>query len=309
MFKNITVSLEELIEVGFSSNGINFLPQNNINSVLSGRHASKLRGRGMDFLELKSYVLGDDLRHIDWKATRRSNKTYVRVYNEERDRVVHIVLSQQSNMFFASRGTFKSVQAAKLASMILHTTLKAGDRVATLIFDDKEVYNFSSSKSKKKSMQILQKISELNIQLLKHEQKSNPKMLNNALDLLLSQVKHDDLIIIIGDGSGLDEESQHKITTLSAHNDVIAAFVYDEMEMNLPKEESLLFKKDSDFLELNAKEKSLQKRYTELTQAKKEHLKELSLLQRIPLLEINTHQELLPQVQIQLGFINRAKQR
>jgi len=167
MLKDITVSLEELLEIGMQTKGIDFLPTKKINSVLSGRHTSKLRGRGMDFLELKPYVKGDDTRYIDWKATQRSHKTYVRVFSEERDRAVYLLVSQQSNMFFGTQGCFKSVQAARMAAAIFQSVLASGDRVGAVLFNDEEARHFKASKSKKLSTLFLEALATFNQDLLK----------------------------------------------------------------------------------------------------------------------------------------------
>ena len=303
----VTLSLDELIEVGLRSKRISFLPNQKTKSILSGRHSSKLRGRGMDFLELKNYVQGDNVRNIDWKASMRSQKTYVRVFSEEKDRSVYIVLSQQSNMFFGTRGSFKSVQAAKLASVALHSVMKNGDRIGAVLFDDEEVLQFKATKGRKSAMRFLQEIARLNSNLTHRSQKPNPKMFNRALDFVLTQVKHDDLIILIGDGSGLDEESRHKLTLLSQHNDVIATIVYDAMEKKLPDEGSLLFRSFSEFVDINSSDSDFQKRYNTLYDEKVKNYTHLSLMHKIPLLEISTDEDVILQLQRQLGTLRGGR--
>jgi len=302
MPKDVTVSLEELLEVGLSAKNINFLPNKKTNSILSGRHSSKLRGRGMDFLELKAYVQGDETKNIDWRATRRSNKTYVRVFNEERDRCVYVVLSQQSNMFFGSQGSFKSVQAARLASVVVHTVLHSNDRVGAVLFDDEEVLHFKASKSKKTSMNFLKEIERLNNELLLKNKTPNPKMFNKALDFLMTQLKHDDLVIIIGDASGLDEEAKQKLTHLSIHNDIIGAVVYDPMEKELPTAGTLLFRFYKAFIEINSNDNNFKMRYNQLYNKRLQELEDVSLMHKIPLLKIATDKDLLLQLNRQLGF-------
>ena len=79
---------DQLMRLRFKASGFSFLPRQPIHSVLSGRHASRLRGRGLNFEELRGYLRGDDPRHIDWKVTARTGKPHVRVYTEEKDRTV-----------------------------------------------------------------------------------------------------------------------------------------------------------------------------------------------------------------------------
>src|SRR5215467_2453040 len=82
----VYADLDELVRLKFSARNFSFLPRQPIRSLLAGRHASRLRGRGLNFEEIRRYQMGDDVRQIDWKATMRTRKTQSRVYTEERER-------------------------------------------------------------------------------------------------------------------------------------------------------------------------------------------------------------------------------
>lgn len=307
MNEKVSVTLQSLIQVGQSAKGFSFAPTKESKSILSGKHTSKLRGRGMDFLELKPYAQGDDVKSIDWKATRRTNKAHVRVYNQERDRSVYILLSQQSNMHFATQGHFKSVQAAYLFALSAHQILQAGDRVGGVIFNDTKLVSFKPSKAKKSLMQMLQEVVQYNHTLLEKKTVTNPQMLNAALDFVLANAKHDDLIVLIGDGSGINEASIKKITLLNRHNDLIAAYVYDKLEAALPNAGTLVFKNANEEIAINSSDETIAQKYKELHQEKRKQLSNLSLMHEIPLLEINTHEEVLFQLQTQLGNLKRRR--
>src|SRR5215468_7702860 len=88
-------SLDRLLGLKHRARGFSFLPRQPAHSVLIGRHASRLRGRGLDFEELRHYVEGDDTRLIDWPATARLGSAYVRVFTEERDRSVLLLVDQR----------------------------------------------------------------------------------------------------------------------------------------------------------------------------------------------------------------------
>jgi uncharacterized protein (DUF58 family) len=83
-----SVTLEELILLRAEARGFSLLPRQPVNSLLAGRHASRLRGRGLAFEELRRYHAGDDIRAIDWRATARLRAPHIRVYSEERERAV-----------------------------------------------------------------------------------------------------------------------------------------------------------------------------------------------------------------------------
>ena len=84
----VYADLDELVRLQFEAQGFSFLPHQPLHSVLHGRHASRLRGRGLNFEELRGYIPGDDIRNVDWKATARAGEPQVRAYTEERDRPV-----------------------------------------------------------------------------------------------------------------------------------------------------------------------------------------------------------------------------
>jgi len=105
-----------------------------VRSLLGGKHASKLRGRGLDFEEVRNYVPGDDIRNIDWKVTARTQKTHSRVYSEEKEKPTLIVVDQSKSMFFGSQKRTKSVVAAELAALTAFKILKEGDRVGGIVF-------------------------------------------------------------------------------------------------------------------------------------------------------------------------------
>src|SRR5215831_19291076 len=135
----VYVDLEELIALEQRGRRVSFLPRQPVHSLLSGRFASRMRGRGLNFEEIRDYRAGDDVRSIDWKVTARLQKPHVRVFNEERDRQALLVVDQRLSMFFGSRLAMKSVTAAETAAIVAWRILNAGDRVGGVIFNDTDI--------------------------------------------------------------------------------------------------------------------------------------------------------------------------
>src|SRR6185295_3550448 len=102
--EGVYAGLDELVALRSLARHTTLLPRQPVSSLLAGRRASRLRGRGLDFDELRAYVAGDDVRRIDWRVTARLRRPYVRSYKEERDRPVLLVVDQRPSMFFGSRG-------------------------------------------------------------------------------------------------------------------------------------------------------------------------------------------------------------
>ena len=299
--QGVYVTLDELMKFSYKAKGFSFLPSQPVHSILSGRNASKMRGRGMDFSEMKQYSQGDDPRSMDWKATRRTGTPYIRVFNEERDRSVWLVVSQRNSMFFGSEMMMKSVSAAHLAALAAFKVLDSGDRVGAVVYNDEKLSFFKSGRAKQGVMQILSEVTAQNNALKASHNKNENSQLNEALKIITATAKHDDLIVLIGDGMAVDEVSAKYITTLAAHNDVIAALIYDPMEKALTKSASLFLSDGKDAVDVNSANKGFQKRFKERLEERGNRLTKLSTQHAIPLLKISTQRAVLDQVLEQLG--------
>src|SRR5262245_56002148 len=130
------VTLDDLLRLRHRAKGFSFLPRQPVHSLLAGRHASRLRGRGLEFEELRRYYEGDDVRAIDWRATARLGEPQLRVYTEERDRPVILLVDQRMNMFFGSRRAMKSVIAAEAAAVAAWRVTSLGDRIGGIVFSE-----------------------------------------------------------------------------------------------------------------------------------------------------------------------------
>jgi len=233
--EDIFVSLKDLLKMEHFARGFSFLARKQkVRSILGGKHASKLRGRGLDFEEVRNYVAGDDIRNIDWKVTARTQKTHSRVYSEEKEKPALIVVDQSKSMFFGSQLRTKSVVAAELAALAAFRVLKEGDRVGGVVFADHGIDIVYPKRDRKNILRFLEKIVERNHEL----EQSSPIRLEEALKETMLKIRnivsHDFLIIIISDFMRYSPEVIKFISHLAQHNDVILAKVFDPMERDIP---------------------------------------------------------------------------
>jgi uncharacterized protein (DUF58 family) len=233
MSARVTITLDELVQLKADAHGFSFLPRQPVSSLLAGRHASRLRGRGLAFEELRHYNPGDDVRTIDWKATARLRSTYVRVYSEERERPVLLVVDQRRPMFFGSRRAMKSVTAAEVAALGAWRVLNARDRVGGIVFNEAEIVDISPHRSQTQVMRILHEVVRLNHALAEKAAPTGAVTLNHALEAALRRAKHDHLVVLISDFDGADEETQRLATLIAAHNDMLAVAIYDPLGASL----------------------------------------------------------------------------
>src|SRR5271156_604501 len=186
--------LDALIALQFHSQGFSLMHSQPVHSLLFGRRASHVRGRGLDFEELRGYVSGDDVRRIDWRVTARMQKPFVRIYSEERDRPTMLVVDQRINMFFGSRVSMKSVVAAEVSALAAWRVFHQGDRVGAFIFNDDSTEQVRMHRSRATVMRILERISHQN-HLLRSDSPAQPRPegLNEVLESVARVCRHDAL--------------------------------------------------------------------------------------------------------------------
>ncbi|MGR3661344.1 MAG: DUF58 domain-containing protein [Paracoccaceae bacterium] len=236
MTEGAYTDLNSLIRLKHLGQGFSFLPRQPIHSLLAGQKASRLRGRGLNFEEIRIYLPGDDVRNIDWKVTARMRKPHTRVYTEERDRPAFLVVDQRVNMFFGSQRSMKSVTAAEAAALAAWRVVGAGDRVGAIVFNDTETQVIRPRRSNKTVMQILEAVVRQNNALsTSPDIVSRPERLNAALKQATQLAKHDTLVCVISDFDGADDDTRRLMTRLAQHNDVLACFVFDALETEIPE--------------------------------------------------------------------------
>jgi uncharacterized protein (DUF58 family) len=300
MATRIHPTLDELVRQQFETRGFTLLPRQPVNSLLSGRHASRLRGRGLTFEELRGYRPGDDIRSIDWRATARLRKTHVRVYSEERERPVLLVVDQRASMFFGSARTTKATAAAELAALGAWRALEVGDRVGAVIFGDDETVEIKPHRSRATVLRICHELVRIGGRLSAACGPGATNTLNEALRRAAYVARHDHLVVLVTDYQGDDETTRKLASRLAAHNDVLAVLVYDPAGIRVPAggdmnatdgQRRVAIPEGGDFSQ--AFESQFRKRIDQV----RERLQAL----RIPILPICTHDRVGDQVLAALG--------
>jgi len=298
----VHVALPELVRLKGHAKGFSFRPRQPVHSILAGRHGSRLRGRGLDFEELRRYQDGDDPRAMDWLATARLNSPYVRVYTEERDREVLLLVDQRLSMFFGSRRAMKSVVAAEVAALAAWRVTALGDRIGALVFSDDDIRELRPGARTPAVMRILDAIVSLNGRLKADpDAKPSPGTLNEVLRRATRLVGHDALICVIGDASGADPESRRLVTRLTEHNDVIAILIYDPIEADLPDVGHAVVASGGAQIEVDTARRELRSGFAAGFVDLRRRIESLSRERRIPLLPISTSRDPAEQLREILG--------
>ncbi len=299
----VYASLRELVALQYRAKGFSFLPRQPVHSLLAGRHASRLRGRGLNFEEIRRYQPGDDIRQIDWKATMRLRKTQSRVYTEERERSVLLLVDQRITMFFGSVRNMKSVTAAEAAALAAWRVLAQQDRIGALVFNDDAIGEIRPQRSQRAAMQILHAVLKKNHALsLSGGARANPAKFNEALHRCERLAKHDCLVCVISDGHGHDEESRRVLTRIAQHNDVLFVFVHDPLETELPDAGPLVFGDGARQLEVDTGSHRLRDRFRETFAEERADGRKFLLQRETPVLPLSTAEGVVEQLRRQLGM-------
>ena len=215
----VHVDLDHLIALEQRGRKLSFLPRQPVHSLLAGRHASRMRGRGLNFEEIRDYRIGDDVRTIDWKVTARLQRPHVRVFDEERDRPGLLIVDQRLSMFFGTVLAMKSVTAAETAAIAAWRLLDAGDRVGAVVFNDRDMIAVEPRRSRRTVLEILRALVAQNQALgVGRGIAAAPDMLDRALDHARRLAPHDATVVIISDFDGADAATRHAVAGLASHN-------------------------------------------------------------------------------------------
>ncbi|MCH8227345.1 MAG: DUF58 domain-containing protein [Proteobacteria bacterium] len=201
-------------------------------SSMAGAYRSRFRGRGMDFLESRNYQPGDDIRNMDWRVTARTGRPHTKVFQEERERPVLVVLDASPSLYFGTRRVLKSVAAGQIAAAVAWSTVRRGDRIGGFFFAPGRHRELRPAGGRRGAMRMIQGL----VDWLQPEQvwAEAPEPLSSALARVRHTVRPGSLVIIISDFFGLDENCNRHLSRLRQHNDVIGCQVLDAAEHQLP---------------------------------------------------------------------------
>jgi len=206
-----------------------------VNSLQTGAYVSHFRGRGMEFDESRPYQPGDDPRSIDWRVTARSTTAYTKLFREERERPVLVVVDLRSNMHFATRGCFKSVNASRAAALLAWAAHHRGDRLGGLIFGDTTHRELKPRLGRRAALRFVHElVGHSDWQRGESDAASSNHALAQAMSALRRVARPGSLVVVISDFAGFSRSAQSYLSSVARHNEVLAVFINDPMERDLP---------------------------------------------------------------------------
>ena len=207
-----------------------------VSSLQTGAYVSHFRGRGMEFDESRPYQPGDDPRSIDWRVTARSTTAYTKLFREERERPVLIMVDLRASMHFATQGCFKSVNASRAAALLSWAAHHRGDRLGGLIFGDTTHRELKPKLGRQAALRFVH-------ELVNHPDwqttdrahgDDGEQQLTQAMSALRRVARPGSLVVIISDFQDMSRAAQAYLSSVARHNEVLALFLNDPIERQLP---------------------------------------------------------------------------
>tara|TARA_B110000090_G_scaffold106922_1_gene119973 strand:- start:5830 stop:6666 length:837 start_codon:yes stop_codon:yes gene_type:complete len=210
-----------------------------------------MKGRGMEFDEVRHYQMGDDIRAIDWRVTARTGKTHTKIFREEVERPVLIATDLTPSMKFGSQLLFKSVQAAHIASLVAWHVKSRGDRIGGIVFNQTNHCELKPRSRKEGVLHYLHALCEIHKKTntladdQTNEKQNSLKAINNhAFEdncaRLRQLARPGSLVYLITDGQQLSKDALRHLSEISRHCELVVCLVSDPLEHQLPQSQSKL---------------------------------------------------------------------
>ena len=197
-----------------------------VNDLFGGEYHSIFKGRGMTFSEVREYVSGDDIRMIDWNVTARNNTPYVKIFEEERELTVYLLVDVSQSGNFGTVNQFKSELAAEIAAVLGFSAIKNQDKVGLILFSDDIEKYIAPKKNKSHILRVIREV-------LFHKPTNSGTSIQAGIDFLLNVAKRKSVVFLISDF--LDEGYWKSLKLANNKHDMIGIRISDPAEELIPE--------------------------------------------------------------------------
>lgn len=242
-------------------------------SLLSGDVKSVFKGRGIEFEEVRQYAIGDDVRDMDWRVTARKSEPYIKVFLEERDREIYVLIDMSATMVFGTKNEFKSVFAAKTAAMLGWIALENKDRFGCIIYDGTQSFVFKAKSGIKNLLAIFKKISSVSENVLKNSAIGN---LSKPLKLLENTLKTRGDVFVLSDFFNFDSAVRNAMFAVGKKSKSHILDISDVLEQNAPKAGEYLAQYENNKLTFNTYNQAFRDEYAAYFAEKKKKIKDFA---------------------------------
>ncbi len=196
-----------------------------VNNVFGGEYHSAFKGRGIEFSEVRPYQYGDDIRAIDWNVTARAGDTFVKIFEEEREQTLVLLVDISGSSDFGSRHKFKREMAAEICAILGFSAIQNNDKVGLLLFSDQIELFVPPKKGRRHVLRLIR-------DLFAHEPHSRRTDLGLALNHILRVIRRRSIVLIVSDF--FDQGFEKPLGMVAKRHDAVAIHLRDQREQDIP---------------------------------------------------------------------------
>ncbi len=254
-----------------------------VNEVFSGEYHSVFKGRGMNFAEVREYQYGDDIRSIDWNVTARTGMPFVKVFDEERELTVMLVVDVSASGEFGTRERMKGEIAVEICALLAFSAIKNNDKVGLIIFSDRIEKFVPPRKGRKHVLRVLR-------ELLYHEPAGRRTDIGAALEYLTRVVPRRAVVFLVSDF--MSSDFRRAISVAGRRHDLIAMRVGDIREEELPPIGLVEFEdaETGDHVVVNTSERAFRQEFSSLVARSNAELASVFRQTKVDVVQIATGQ-------------------
>lgn len=295
--RGIRVGLQELIALRGQARRLDLAPRGRVLATRSGGHLSRFRGRGMEFDESRRYQPGDDPRNMDWRVTARAGAPHVKLFREERERPVWLLVDQGPSMRFGTRVAFKSVIAAQVAALLGWAASDRGDRVGGLVFDESSHLERRPAARGTALLPLLDRLAAAP----GHGADGGHASIESAAEHLVRLVRPGSLVVVVSDFAELSGERGGWASQITAGSELILVQVQDLIESSVPPPGRYPVWTDQEHGVLDLTNAAARCAYADYFAQQRDRLERLARRERAHLVSLTTEDAVGPALALALG--------
>lgn len=304
--------MSELIAMRFQARDLELFARGPARAQAFGTRASLFRGRGLEFEEVRHYQAGDELRAIDWRVTARTGTAHTKLFREERERPVLLLVDLRPGMGFGSVRRFKSVAAADVTALLAWAALQNGDRVGGMVLGHAGHEEIRPARNRSSVLKILRSVHRHCEAISRPgEAATEVNAQQNPMSAMLAELrrvaKPGAGIFLLSDFADFDADCAQQLHLLSRHCDVNAIHFFDPLETALPAAGRLAFRDGQRRIELDTGDVRLREQYREHKLAHRRFLEKSFAAHRVALRSLGTDAD--PATQLQGWLHPRARKK
>lgn len=258
--------------------------QKKVLNDLAGSHASAIRGRGLDYAEVREYQAGDDIRAMDWRVTARTGDAHIKIFREEKERPVLLVCDLRANMRFGSRRALKQVLAADLTALFAWAALEHGDRIGALLFNDEMETDLRPKTGRRQVLHLLSALTAVNASPAADTRQRMQQICRHLRRI----ARPGSAIYFISDWAGFDAECEQHLHAVARHCDLVAVHLSDPLEAELPPPGLYSLSDGQQRLSLDSTSNRQREEYQQAFDQRLNTLQQQLLRIRVPLISLST---------------------